>query len=257
MKGTERELAGLYQEYETMLGDEIPSTVLKQSDAKLLNNQLEFTLKNFRGNDEVRLKIRYPSFKEESELARIYAEKYNAILFDENSNLKTRKQLHDIYKQREIWTDKDEEEIKSLQDDLTEIALKVGNLKVFSDPNNPQAVKDILNWRSQFNNIKRKITEKQTYRRNLFAQSIEGFLEGEMTKHKMVMCVVNMEDKPIWNNVSELDNESDKENAMEITAIAVSFWMGLAQDIIRSSPVVDNTQGGENQEISEVNKVAE
>lgn len=242
-------LKRLQEQYQSMLGDPIPVQILTQANATIGSNFMELDIFEFRGKDKVRIKIRQPNIQEEAYLGRLFAEEFNKIVQDENSTLKTKDQLKAIYEKKGIWTSDNDKEIENMTEDLRNLGLEAGNIRIYGDEKIPANQHRLNKIRQEFKELQNKIADRNSTRYALFNQSIEGIVDDMVVRQKVVMLTSFSDGGPIWNNVVELEQDTERNGIIQILSSAISFWSGLAQDIIQRLPG-KLSQGGNNQEVS-------
>lgn len=212
------------------LGDDVPESWLKKALAEVNQKQRIITVPIFRGKDNVELIIKKPSMDVDSKAANVYARYYGKYLKD--PDLMTREQLLEILKERNIWGEKQEDEIETLREKMRDLQYNAAQMRRKGGYKQSQMDK----IRSQWLELRNKMNQLLQLKSSHLSSSIEGLAEEEEIKVKLSLCVEYPDGKKVWNSVSEINNDEDKTGVMYVFTEAMTFWVGLTQEIIEGLP---------------------
>jgi hypothetical protein len=210
----------------------IKKEVLDKAEKELQDGYREIILDKFRNKKDVKIRIYHPDIGVQSELSTHYAKVYNEHLRDYTSKVPTRKQMLAILREKEIWTDKDEEKVKQLREKLNNIELIVIKERGKKHPNT--ATIDRL--KKQYEKIRTQIMEEVMTRESSMGQTIESLAERDNNLLKLVYCVKYENDDFVWKDFDELKKENKEPKVYDIMTEATYFWNGISREILDLLP---------------------
>lgn len=217
------------------LGDEIPQNYISKAIAELkAGYRLVTTLR--RGEPFV-VKIVHPSLGQEMELARIYTDKYNELL--STKGYRTRKQLEKELRDRGTLNAVDDKRIEQLNKDMVK-CLEEYNFSVTDKDKTPDELEEM---RKHYYEVRDKLFELHGEKSAHFINSIESICEQWQGFYKMVFCVKDESGAPIWANIDELLNETDRGFLSDMISESQMFWAGLSKEVLDLPRVLDSMRG--------------
>ena len=225
------------------LGDKFENSYLKKASDEL---KAGFRLANVtKGGESLTIKISHPNVRTDMELSNLYTAKYNTLM--RNKQHMTRKEIEQQLKERGVWTDFDEKKLTQLQDSMQK-CLEEFNL-LLSD--NPSASR-LTELRTQYYDLRDKIFEVNAEQSVHFINSIESLCDHEQLLHKIIFCIKDKDENPIWDNWEALMNETDRSFLNQVIREGQLYWSGLTTEVLYSLPdVLENIhQGATSEETS-------
>lgn len=218
------------EKFEPKLGDEIPENVLKKSENELKSDRKSVFLSSFRGKDSAELVIHKVTSGIESFGSEQYAVAFSRLIV--NSDLKTRKQMSKILKDKNIWGEEQEKRLETLYEYMHDVELTVAKMRQRKNFNKASMNKIRSKWEGYRKEINELISEKT----QLLSNTIEGRSEEEEIKAKLSLCIKFPDGERVWGSLEALNDESDRNAVLTIVNEALIFWSGLTQEIIRELP---------------------
>lgn len=210
----------------------IKQEIQDKAEKELKNGYRELTLDKFKDKEDVLIKIYHPDVGIQEKLSIYYAKSYNELLRDSTSKVPTRKQMLAILREKEIWTDKDEESIKTLRDKLSKTELEAIRERGKKHPNTATIEK----YRKQYEKIRTDIMEAMMTRESAMGQTIESLAERDNNLLRLVYCAKYADGDQIWENLDDLKRENNEPRVYDIMTEANYFWNGINQEVLDLLP---------------------
>lgn len=202
---------------------------LKEAEAQLLREYIEKEYPQYG-----KVKIYHPTIAVESELDLAFTNEFNKAL-KENKEMPTYIQLEELLDERGSWTSEHEDKLESfrniIQDDYVGIAKlrtdKTKHTKKLSNLN-------IKKFQDHLLKVSKDMSKLIACKSRLFDGTIESMVEKNILKLKMVRCVLDMDDKPKWSSVEELDKEYGAQ-LLPLIRDCSKFWAGMSDPLFDES----------------------
>ncbi len=233
------------EEVNPKLSDPIPDSWVKQAEAELKSGYRVLKLKKFKEKEDVEIHIFNPSVKEEAIYTDFYSNKFNEYF---NKGFLLREEMLQKLSERGVWSQKDEDELDNLQEERKEVEFSVAKLKsnvdIAKENKNLKLAEQLKSKNiTLFNKLKddwytieKKIRDKISKRESLLTNTIESKAEEEQLRMKLSLCVKFTDESRVWESYDSFLEEKDLNNVRIILNSAISYWMGLSQEIIHDLP---------------------
>lgn len=205
---------------------------VSQAENELKQGYREISVDNFKGHDEVAIHIVHPTVGIDGQATDAYAEAYSQLISNPNCKLLTKEQMLKVLKEKNIWTDKDDQEIEQFREGIKTIIFKVAEMRSQKKFNETT----FEHLKKEFYKLRDKLSGKIAAQNEYLGNTIEGRAEEAQLKVKLVNCVKFSDDKPVWNTVEELNSEKEKVPTLDIIYEATLFWSGLSSEILSELP---------------------
>lgn len=209
----------------------IPNEVLARAEEEIRKNYREIKLPKFRGEKDFIIRIFLPNIEEQNLIADYQSRVFNDLLATE-TNMKTKKEMSKILKQRGIWTDEDDALVESLRAKMNNIEIEMLKEKGKKNFNAKLAESYKKQYEETRNNLIEKIIEQENY----FSHTIDKKAETKATLYKAFLCVKDKENKQVWKTIEELGKENNNSGVVTILTEANFFWSGLSREVLDMLP---------------------
>lgn len=230
----------------TELGEPFNENVLLAVEKEILQGFRIVKIHNFKGQDEITVKIKVPSIEEDGQASRIYTETYNELLLSDKKIL-TRDEMEEKLKERNLWGSKQEEEIEQIDSRITDLMREGQEMHYKKRVNKDrlkQLRKELISSRERKGII---LAKKQT----LMSQTIESLAEMASLEYKISQCVNDLNGQPLWADYNEFKKENNRVVLNELIKECLIFWNGLPQDILSRLPEDVVLQGAASEQSQE------
>lgn len=169
-------------------------------EQSLLSNELEFEI------DNVKYRIRKPSFKEKQEVYKIKSIKFSELIRDKNYMLE--KDLRKLYKERGIDIDELESKFKNLEREKNTLNMKLGEALV-----NKASDEELKTLKEEIEKIRDLQIEVSMEKTNLLDYTIEQQLFSHCYSYLLYLIAEKkLDDKWVkaWDTYQDFENTSEK-----------------------------------------------
>lgn len=183
------------------------------------------------------VRIHHPTFKISNDLDIFYTKEFNRLL--EETDLPTMLQREEQLEERGAWTRENDEKMLRCKDAVRGTAYELATLKLkYSDLTDPKEKQKLLDQMEELND---RASVQQldyvklfTYKSNLFTGTVEKNAEKNVIFLKIVKCVTNEKDKPIFKSVEDVLTYKTRDLEPLINA-ANRFWEGIEDPLFVQS----------------------
>jgi hypothetical protein len=170
-------------------------------------------------NFDALIKIKLPTLKQKETANVLYSKTYNRLLQDDD--FLTTRQLLDQAKRRGQWSDKDEERLALIDNDIITKKEQVAEEK-------SKKKKEILE--TELASLRDEKFRLALRLGQITQTSIDNLAENERTEYMITNCIFSVDkdgkETPLYKNKEELHNERDLTKLERILLDARSFWSG-------------------------------
>lgn len=221
--------------------------VVKQEavDTEMKNIAEELLLKGIKRTKfgEYFVYIKHPNPKEQSALQTYYATEFSKLL--KTSELMTKRQMMKILADREIWTQKDEDDLEDLRTRYIEYYKEWYSWKYEERAGNEEFLKLDRLYAETF----KMFIKLNQQREELLENTIEKIIENKQILQKMQMCIFKDEacKEKLFKDIKEIE---ETDNTLAITALeneCVVFWMGISERFLEQLPETITGKGATQQ----------
>lgn len=181
--------------------------------------------------------IKFPNSDDELNAKREYSRVLGELLKD--GNYQTESEMKEIMKKRKIWTEKDDDKLKSLATQKNEHL----NQYIIAETE-----EDKLRSLKEHNKISEELDELQNKQTALMSNTIESIAKEVKYSHLIYRCAYDFDtDKPLWNNYKEYAHETDRGLKTRVTYEFLLFYQGIPQVFLGQLPeeMEESVQTGE------------
>ena len=210
----------------------VKKEIVDKAEKEVVLGYREITLDNFKGKTDVKIRIYHPDIGQQSDLSSFYAQRYNKILRDPDSNIPTRKQMLAILNEKSIWTQDDEKRTDSLRDKLSNVELEMIKERGKKKMNSAT----VTRLKDQYDKVRSAIMEQIANRESSMGQTIESLAERDTNLMKIVYCVTYSNGDKVWESLEDFKKENKEPKVYDIMTEATYFWNGLSREVLDLLP---------------------
>lgn len=224
------------------LGDDIPNHWLEKASTELKLGYRE--IETLRKGEIKKFRIAHPSVGQEMELNNVYTNKYNELFG--KPGFMTRKELRKKLLERGTLDPDDEKRMDAVNASMKSTIEEI-NLLITENDVPPK--KRIEKLKKKYYSLRTELFDLTHAQTEHFVNSIENIAEQLQTFHKLVMCVKDVEGKPIWDSVEQLYDETDRTFVGTLITEGSLYWNGLSREVLDDLPgVIESVHRGETSE---------
>jgi hypothetical protein len=165
---------------------------------------------------DIKLDIRYPSGKDYQEAQIEYSAEWARLINNEDKSkrVKTKKQIEDMLEENGIWTQKDKDKQKAVEDEIVNLGkqLKLGK----TDSGRKMTKSEGRALAIKIHDKRLELARFTADRRAYDIHSAEGMAENRRFDYLMTVCVLDNEDgKPYFANFEDYDKRKDEKAAWD------------------------------------------
>lgn len=176
------------------------------------------------------VRVHHPSLEVSNQIDLYYTEQFNKLLTE--TELPTVNELDERLQERGSWTNEHDSKLAKLQEairntyfDIAQANLKKQKAKGKANKSKFDAL--IEQYNDKVIKFNAEYIKLVTLKTQLFQGTVEKVAEKNCIFKKIILCVTDIENKPIWNSIEELMTGTKTRYMEQLFTDAERFWSGL------------------------------